>query len=72
MDLNKVYYDSDGNAKTILQMVKLYPEWAANRIQEGEKAIKRWEELKVRMNRNSGGHFLLLIMDDIEKENKDD
>ena len=39
MNLNKVYYDLDGNAKTILQMVKLYPEWAANRIQEGEKTI---------------------------------
>ena len=37
MDLNKVYYDMEGNAKTIMQMVKLYPEWAANRIQEGEE-----------------------------------
>ncbi|MGL4370766.1 MAG: hypothetical protein ACRCUT_14005 [Spirochaetota bacterium] len=39
MNLNKVYYDGEGNAKNILQMVKCGPEWAANRIQEGEKAI---------------------------------
>jgi len=45
MDLNKVYYDVDGNAKTILQMVKLYPEWAANRIQEGEEAIENMKTI---------------------------
>ena len=39
MDLSKVYYDGDGNELNILQIVKLSPEWAANRIQEGEKAI---------------------------------
>ena len=33
MDLEKIYYDMDGNKKNILEMVKLYPEWAANVIQ---------------------------------------
>ena len=47
MDLSKIYYDEDGNKKNIIQMVKMYPEWSANRIQEGEKAI---EELK-RLNK---------------------
>lgn len=37
MNLNKVYYDNEGNAKNILQMVKYEPEWAANRIQVGEQ-----------------------------------
>jgi|GEM_PF-3998389 len=41
MDLNKKYLDSDDHKCTILQMVKLEPEWAANRIQEGEK----WYEI---------------------------
>ena len=33
MDLEKIYYDMDGNKKNILEMVKLYPEWAPNVIQ---------------------------------------
>lgn len=41
MDLEKAYYNLEGKERTILQMVKDYPEWAANRIQEGEKAIER-------------------------------
>jgi len=36
MDLNKEYY-SDGIKCNILEMVKREPEWAANRLQEGEK-----------------------------------
>ena len=40
MDLEKIYHDLDGNVCNILQLVKKEPEWAANRIQEGEKAIK--------------------------------
>lgn len=38
MDLEKKYY-IDGVQKNILQMVKEVPEWAANRIQVGEKYI---------------------------------
>ena len=41
MDLEKRYFDIDGNRRSILEMVKLDPEWAANRIQEGEKAEKQ-------------------------------
>jgi len=39
MDTGKVYFDSEGNECSILQMVKHEPAWAAARIQEGEKAI---------------------------------
>ena len=46
MDLAKRYKDSDGEDRNILQMVTLEKEWAANRIQEGEKAIARVEELE--------------------------
>ena len=45
MDLGKLYYDMDGNATNILDMVKRYPEWAANRIQEGEKALMALEKI---------------------------
>ena len=45
MDLEKRYYDEIGNACDILYMVKNDPEWAANRIQEGEKAARILAEL---------------------------
>lgn len=38
MDLNKIYYDVYGKPLNILQIVKLDPEWAANRMQAGECA----------------------------------
>lgn len=41
MDINKTYYDSEGNERTIMEMIMREPEWAANRLQEGEKAIER-------------------------------
>ena len=41
MDIEKVYQDSKGNDCNIVQMVWREPDWAANRIQEGEKAIER-------------------------------
>ena len=49
MNTAKVYSDSDGNDRTIHQMVKHEPNWAANRIQAGENAldvlakIKAWD-----------------------------
>jgi hypothetical protein len=39
MNTAKIYHDANGNECTIFQMVKREPEWAATRIQEGEKAI---------------------------------
>jgi hypothetical protein len=45
MDLGKIYYDMDGNATNILDLVRRYPEWAVNRIQEGEKALMALEEI---------------------------
>jgi len=40
VDLEKRYFDGDGNKCNILQMIKMYPEWAANRLQIGEAAIE--------------------------------
>ena len=37
----KTYYDVEGNERTLDQMVKHEPAWAANRIRAGEKAIER-------------------------------
>lgn len=41
MDLEKRYEDDVGNKINILQAGSLYPEWAANRIQVGERALSR-------------------------------
>ena len=40
MDLDKEYTMADGSKADILVMVDMEPEWAANRIQAGEKAIE--------------------------------
>lgn len=45
MDTAKIYYDIEGNEYSIMQMVKREPFWAANRIQEGEKAIAELKAL---------------------------
>ena len=45
MDLDKKYYDIDGDECNILDLVKCNPEWAVNRIQEGEKDLARDLEL---------------------------
>ena len=45
MNTAKVYTDSNGEDCTINQMAKREPGWAANRIQEGEKYKKAFEEL---------------------------
>lgn len=45
MDLEKRYQDSDGDQRNILQMVTLEKEWAANRIQEGEKALGKLDKI---------------------------
>ena len=46
MNTAKKYVNSDGEERTIHQMVREEPEWAANRIQEGEKAIDEVRKLK--------------------------
>lgn len=50
MDTARVYFDSDDNECTIYQMVRRYPDWAASRIQEGEKALVRIAELEAQLN----------------------
>lgn len=46
MDLEKRYQDENGNQRNILEMVRRFPEWAANRIQDGERSDDRIAELE--------------------------
>ena len=46
MNTAKIYRDLEGNERTIYQMVKHEPEWAANRIQAGEDALNSLQQLK--------------------------
>jgi hypothetical protein len=46
MDLEKRYQDENGNQRNILEMVRRFPEWAANRIQNGERSDDRIAELE--------------------------
>ena len=45
MNTAKIYHDSNDDECTIFQMLKREPEWSANRIQEGEKAIEQLQKL---------------------------
>jgi hypothetical protein len=45
MNLDKIYYTAEGEECNILKLVKLEPDWAANRIQEGNKATKNIKRL---------------------------
>lgn len=40
MDLSKRYKDINGKKCDILEMIAAEPEWAANRLQAGEEALK--------------------------------
>ena len=51
MDTGKSYYDSNNNECSILQLVKREPEWSANRVQEGEKAIEEVARLQAKNER---------------------
>ncbi len=51
MDTGKTYYDSNANECSIWQLVRREPDWAANRVQEGEKAIEKVAELKAEVER---------------------
>ena len=46
MNTAKLYEDSEGNECSIDQMIKREPSWAANRIQEGERAIDELKDIK--------------------------
>jgi hypothetical protein len=46
MNTEKIYKDSENNQRTISQMVKLEPEWAASRIQAGENALELIKQIK--------------------------
>ena len=45
MNLNKKYHDTNGNECNILQLIEKEPEWAAHRIQAGEKYRKMLDKL---------------------------
>lgn len=46
MNTAKIYQDSEGNECSIYHMVRREPDWAANRVQEGEKALEREAKLR--------------------------
>jgi len=56
MNLKKIYKDIEGENCNILEMVILDQVWAANRIQEGEKAIAKVDEMQ---NKIKGMEVLL-------------
>ena len=47
MSSGKKYYDSEGNECSLFEMVRREPEWAANRIREGEHAIETLEQQRL-------------------------
>lgn len=51
MNTAKIYTDSEGMPRSIYQMVRIEPEWAACRIQEGEKAIDRVKDLEAMLRK---------------------
>lgn len=46
---DKLYESTDGFKCTLDQMVKIEPEWAANRIREGEKAAVQVKQLEAQI-----------------------
>ena len=46
-----IYHDSDGNERTLSQMVRKEPMWAANRIRCGEKAEEQVANLAMLVRR---------------------
>jgi len=69
MDLEKKYHDFEGNQRNILEMVARDPGWAANRIQEGEKAIAELERLKA--SRSESLRISSEILEQAEQERLD-
>ena len=72
MNTAKIYKDSDGNECSIHQMVKREPEWAASRIQEGEKAIllaqtQRQEDIIGRIDARMGEGWTGELADAFDK-----
>ena len=60
MNTAKKYHDSEGNECSIFQVVRREPDWAASRIQEGEKAIEREKYLLAKI-----GELELKIQSDL-------
>jgi hypothetical protein len=69
MNLDKIYHDLRGLECNILTLVKREPEWAANRIQEGERAIEELTKANAPCTcPNCGAVFVSAVLS--EKEGK--
>lgn len=69
MNLNKIYYDTNCNAKNILQLVKCEPEWAANIIQDYESKLANIEP-RLALMREMADLIKIVISDDIYGDNR--
>lgn len=59
MGTTKMYFDSDGNRRTLYEMINCEPEWSVSRIKEGERALEVIEELiKLNPLRNDRDAYL--------------
>ena len=47
MDSQRIYQDSDGMNRTLQQMCRVEPDWAASRVRAGEIAIEENEKLRM-------------------------
>ena len=50
----RVYRDVDGNEVTLLQLIKLEPEWAHSRIKAGEEAVAERDKLRTELEKERG------------------
>ena len=58
MNTGKIYFNSNGEERSIWQMLRDEPNWVASRLQEGEYAIEQLKEL--RAERNPQQHMVRL------------
>ena len=69
MDMTNKYLDAKGNKVNISKMLQQQPEWAANRLQLGEKAIDVVKRIRVLLERNDIDlQKLLLDIREVAKE----
>lgn len=64
MDLDKIYYNADGEECNILQLVKAEPLWAANIIQHYEGVLNLFQKEKIMKNNfstNVGDYLIIQI-----------
>lgn len=47
----KIYHDVEGNERTLHEMLRVEPEWAVNKIKQGEKAVNNLERMMEALKR---------------------